>query len=172
MGPDPGALSVMGEKGVYESEINYATCAVLVDKLMNLGADVTFIYTGDEKLDSESRMSPAHDVMADFYICVHANAIAESADANLYFGTEVYYHEETSRRFAELFAAYISTATGRDNEEAHQDYYTVTRMTYCPSVMIETGYLSNPAELESLTDPMMIERTAWAVVRAVTEILE
>mgnify|MGYP003768908699 CR=1 FL=1 len=171
-GPDPGALSVMGEKGVYESEINYATCAVLVDKLMNLGADVTFIYTGDEKLDAESRMSPAHDVMADFYICIHANAIAESADANLYCGTEVYFHEETSRRFAELLAAYISTATGRDNEEAHQDYYTVTRMTYCPSVMIETGYLSNPAELENLTDPMMIERTAWAIVRAVTEMLE
>ncbi len=171
-GPDPGALSIMGEKGVYESEINYATCAVLVDKLMDLGADVTFIYTGDEKLDAESRMLPAHDVMADFYICIHSNSIAESADANLYCGTEIYYHEETSRRFAELLAAYISTATGRDNEEAHQDYYTVTRMTYCPSVMIEAGYVSNPTDLESLTDPMMIERTAWAIVRAVTEMLE
>lgn len=171
-GPDPGALSIMGEKGVYESEINYANCAVLVDKLTELGADVTFIYTGDEKLDAESRMTPAHDVMADFYICIHANSVVESADANLYCGTEVYYHEETSQRFAELLAAYISAATERDNEEAHQDYYTVTRMTYCPSVLIEVGYVSNPAELESLTDPMMIERTAWAIVRAVTDMLE
>lgn len=171
-GPDPGALSVMGEKGVTEAEINYANCAVLAERLESLGADVTFIHTGDEKLDAENRMKPAHDIMADFYICIHSNSIAESADANLYCGTEVYYHEETSRRFAELLAAYISAATGRDNENAHQDYYTVTRMTYCPSVMIEAGYVSNPAELESLTDPMMIERTAWAIVRAVRETLE
>lgn len=171
-GPDPGALSVMGEKGVTEAEINYANCAVLAERLRSLGADVTFIYTGDEKLDAENRMKPAHDVMADFHICIHANSIVESADANLYCGTEVYYHEETSRRFAELLAAYISAATGRDNENARQDYYTVTRMTYCPSVMIEAGYVSNPAELESLTDPMMIGRTAWAIVRAVRELLE
>ena len=42
----------------------------------------------------------------------------------------------------------------------------------CPAVMLEVGFVSNPKELESLIDPTDIQKTAFAVTKAVLEICD
>mgnify|MGYP001229642571 CR=1 FL=1 len=171
-GIDPGALSVAGTDGVTEADINNANALAVKDLLERLGASVTYNYaTGDDKLEFPGRMDPAEDLKTDIYISFHSNSVAESADSNLYYGTEVYYYTGSSARLARLLAENISDATGRDNEGAHQSYYRVTRMDFAPSVLVECGYVSNPRELEELVDPLMIEKTATAVVRSVMTVL-
>ncbi|MBQ3560696.1 MAG: N-acetylmuramoyl-L-alanine amidase, partial [Oscillospiraceae bacterium] len=87
-------------------------------------------------------------------------------------GTYVYYHYEHSAEFSKKLCDYISASTGRDNEGAEQGYYSVTRLTMCPAVMLEVGFVSNPKELESLINPADIQKTAIAVTKAVLEILD
>ena len=98
--------------------------------------------------------------------------VAENADANLWCGTEVYYHYDESAEFSQKLVDYISAATRRDNEGSKQDYYSVTRLTLCPAVMLEVGFVSNPLELESLIDKADIQKTALAVTKAVMEIVD
>lgn len=171
-GGDPGALSVVGEKGVYESEINLANTMAIGEALENLGANVVYIVAEDEKLDSYQRTDPARYAYSDVYICCHANSIAENSAANLWCGTYVYYHYDHSADFAKRICDYLSASTNRDNEGAESGYYSVTRLTMCPAVMLEVGFVSNPKELESLIDPIDIQKTAFAVTKAVLEIMD
>ena len=77
-----------------------------------------------------------------------------------------------SAEFSQKLVDYISAATRRDNEGSKQDYYSVTRLTLCPAVMLEVGFVSNPLELESLIDKADIQKTALAVTKAVMEIVD
>lgn len=171
-GPDPGALSVAGENGVNEAQINLANSKAIAEALENLGAEIVFIASSGEKLDTYGRTDPAREALVDVYICCHANSVGENADANLWCGTQVYYHYDSSAEFSAKLTSYISAATNRDYEGSIQDYYSVTRLTICPSVMLEVGFVSNPAELESLIDKVDIQKTALAVTKAVIEICD
>ena len=171
-GTDPGALSVAGEQGVNEAQINLANSKAIAESLENLGAEIVFIAAQDEKLDTYGRTNPAREALVDVYICCHANSVAENANANLWCGTQVYYHYDSSAEFSDKLANYISSATRRDHEGSIQDYYSVTRLTLCPAVMLEVGFISNPAEFESLIDKVDIQKTALAVTKAVIEICD
>ena len=171
-GPDPGALSVAGEKGVNEAQINLANALSIAESLENLGAEIVLLITEDKKLDTYGRTDPARYAYSDVYICCHANSVAENSAANLWCGTYVYYHFDHSADFSKRLCDYISAATNRDNEGAEQGYYSVTRLTMCPAVMLEVGFVSNPKELESLIDRRDIQKTAFAVTKAVLEILD
>jgi len=171
-GPDPGALSVAGEKGVNEAQINLANSLAIAESLENLGAKIVLLITQDEKLDTYGRTDPARYAYSDVYICCHANSVAENSAANLWCGTYVYYHFDHSADFSKRLCDYISAATNRDNEGAEEGYYSVTRLTMCPAVMLEVGFVSNPKELESLIDQRDIQKTAFAVTKAVLEILD
>ena len=171
-GPDPGALSVAGENGVNEAQINLANAMTITESLENLGAKVVLLVTQDKKLDTYGRTDPARYAYSDVYVCCHANSVAENAAANLWCGTYVYYHYDHSAEFSKKLCDYISASTKRDNEGAIQDYYSVTRLTMCPAVMLEVGFVSNPKELESLINPVDIQKTAYAVTKAIMEILD
>ncbi len=171
-GIDPGALSVAGEKGVNEAQINRANALMIAENLENLGATIVPIIAYEGKLETYGRTDPARYAYSDVYICCHANSVAENAAANLWCGTYVYYHYDHSAEFAQKLTDYISAATNRDNEGAVADYYSVTRLTMCPAVMLEVGFVSNPKEMDSLIDKRDILKTANAVTRAVIEILE
>lgn len=171
-GTDPGALSVAGEKGVNEAQINRANALTIAEALENLGANIVLIVADDSKLDTYARTDPARYAYSDVYVCCHANSVAENAAANLWCGTYVYYHYDHSAEFSKKLCDYISESTHRDNEGAEQGYYSVTRLTMCPAVMLEVGFVSNPKELESLIDPCDIQKTAFAVTKAVLEILD
>lgn len=171
-GPDPGALSVAGEKGVNEFQINLVNSLAIAEALEDLGAEIILLIAQDEKLDTYGRTDPARYGFSDVYVCCHANSIAESSAANLWCGTYVYYHYDHSAVFSKKLCDYISASTNRDNEGAVQDYYSVTRLTMCPAVMLEVGFVSNPAELESLIDHQDIQKTAYAVTKAILEICD
>ena len=171
-GTDPGALSVAGEEGVNEAQINLANTMAIAESLENLGAKIILLVAGEEKMDTYARTDPARYGYSDVYICCHANSVAENAPANLWCGTYVYYHYDHSADFAKRLCDYISASTKRDNEGSESGYYSVTRLTMCPAVMLEVGFVSNPKELESLIDQKDIQKTAFAVTKAVLEICD
>ena len=46
-------------------------------------------------------------------------------------------------------------------------YYYVTRNTLCPAVLLETGFMPNPAEFEAVTDETCIWAAGDAIARSV-----
>ncbi|MDY4192086.1 MAG: N-acetylmuramoyl-L-alanine amidase [Oscillospiraceae bacterium] len=171
-GDDPGALGPAGAAGPAERELNFVTAWAVRQRLEQLGAEVILVNEEDQRLSFEERMDPARAARADFFLSFHHNSTGESVDSSQSTGTEVYYHEETSRLFAEKVSDALYKATGRKQRGAIQSYYRVTRMTYAPSLLVELGFINSPAEFESLCDPMNILRTSYGVADAISATVE
>ena len=108
---------------------------------------------------------------ADVFISMHHNSVDATADANNVTGLEVYYFTDHSEALAADIAASTSASTGRTNRGDFQSYYVVTKMTYCPAVLTEIGYIVNPAEYEDLIQPETIFRTAASFTKSILDVL-
>ena len=174
-GYDPGALGVAYGYGPTEDQLNMAYALTTEALLEQLGADVSLtLYPGeytDEKLVLFERLKIAREADADVFISMHHNSVGATADANNTTGLEVYYFTDASEALAGFIAQNICASTGRTNRGIEQSYYVVTKMTHCPAVLTEIGYIVNPAEYEQLTDAEVIYRTSASFVKSIFDIL-
>ena len=171
-GEDPGALGVAGTNGPTEKDLNFVNAYAVKQVLEALGATVHLVSEDNARLSFEERMDPARSMRADFFLSFHHNSTGESTDSSKSFGTEVYYHEEQSKAFAENILSSITTAAQRNARGAYQSYYRVTRMTYAPSLLVELGFVVNPVEYEDLCQSIRIYQTALGVADGIIRTIE
>ena len=168
---DPGALGVGGVTGAYEARLNFAVSAVLKYRLEQLGA--TVVYTRDntdgEKLSLQDRLQLTWVEKPDFFISVHHNSSSLNVDANTLSGTEVYYSNPLSVTFAQNITNQFNEKEIRPAADPLDWAFLVTRSRFCPAVLVEVGYMSNPSEHEDCSDPLTIFREACALADAVVE---
>jgi len=108
-------------------------------------------------------MTDTFAARADLFISLHCNSIGYDTDASKPNGTEVYYFENIAKKLATALSANVSEYTGRTNRGAKFSNYRVTLNSYAPSVLVEMGFLTNPAEYDSMTSRRGIYNTANAV---------
>jgi N-acetylmuramoyl-L-alanine amidase len=134
-----------------------------------LGASVTLTRSRDEYPTLFERMQVADAVRPHFFLSVHHNSVAETADTSLPSGTEIYYHYESGSLLAQRLAQNIANDTGRINRGFYESYYVVTKMSQAPAVLMELGFMPNPVEYERAASPLDMYRTACAVSTALIE---
>lgn len=167
-GDDPGALGVPGQKGPSESILNLANSYILRSRLEALGATVHLAANnGNTTLNERLEFAQKYD--ADLFISSHHNSLAESSDANSAAGIEVYFWNEQSKQFADQIAANLSQQTNRRLRFTQQSWYRVTMMMACPAVLVESGFVCNPAEYENMANDYAMYRYGNAVADAVLQ---
>ncbi len=157
-GDDPGALGI-GEQ-VRESDINLAVAYAARDALRAKGATVYLTRQGNESLSLDERKSIAQSAEPDLFVSIHSNG-SENKSA---VGTAVYYYKGFSQPLANnIYSEMIKVFKNNlyyGQQELYDDlsdgarYYpfAVTRIEDCPSVLIETGYVTNDAECYKLIE--------------------
>ncbi|MBR5437716.1 MAG: N-acetylmuramoyl-L-alanine amidase, partial [Clostridia bacterium] len=155
-GNDPGALGI--NKQVHESDINLAVAYATRDALRAKGATVYLTRQGNETLSLEERRNIMHSVDPDLFVSIHSNG-AENKNA---IGTSVYYYKGFSHPLAYNIYSEMIGVFKNNLYYGQQDLYDdlsdgarfypfyVTRGDDCPSVLIETGYVTNDAECYKL----------------------
>ncbi len=166
-GTDTGAMGAGGKEAPHEKDINLAVSLAAKYRLEQLGATVEMIRTDDTFLSLEQRNAKITELRPDFFISVHHNSVLLNRDANASSGTECYYFYDSGKQFAETLAINVSSATNRTSRGALWGYYYVTRNTLCPAVLLETGFMPNPAEFEAITSEKAIWATGDAIARSV-----
>ena len=170
-GTDPGAIGIPGTEGAMEKDITLATAQALQKRLQNLGATVIFCREGDSSVSMNDRMALTNDQDADLFISLHCNSIGYTQDANKPSGTEVYYFENIAKDFASMLSANVASATGRTNRGAKLSNYRVTLNTYAPAVLVEMGFLTNPAEYDQMTSKQGIYQTVNGISDSILDFL-
>ena len=124
--------------------------------------------TRDGDIDDDGlrwRAELANEWGADLFLSIHANSFADPAA----HGTEVW-HFPGSRSGIRL-ARRIQRAIVRRLHTADRGVkpatYTVLSATACPAVLVETAFLSNPADRVLLTEPARQADFAAAIAVAV-----
>ncbi len=162
-GEDGGASSAAG---LVEKDVNLAIAFALRDQLEAAGIpcvltrsedkllyDRSVDYHGRKKvLDLAARRAVADATEGCLLISIHMNAYSSERESGLqvWYGT----HDARSREIATAIqtgALSLMPDNRRKCHAAGSNIYLLDR-TDCPAVLVECGFLSNPAEAERLGD--------------------
>ena len=173
-GSDGGAKGLSG--AVNEAQLNFALAVAIKNELERRGATVYLTRTGDNDITLEERKTFARVNDADIFISVHCNASVNTSKK----GTTVYYFRPFSeplsnaiyQRMKSLFENdfYAGTSLAQYiGIGSIFNPFSVTRLEECPSVLIETGFITNEEECRLLLEASNREKIAAAVAGGVEE---
>ena len=156
-------------EGRLEKDDNLRLALAVRDELIRLGQDVVMTRDTDVFVPLDERANIANNAGADLFISLHCNSVGYAQNANTAKGTEVYYYEEIAGPLASTLSAHLAGYTQRTNRGAKRSNYRVTLNTFAPSVLVEMGFLTNPAEYDSMASKQGIYQTANAIGDGVLE---
>lgn len=172
-GDDPGALGLSG--GVYESNVNYALAYYTKLALEKRGATVYLTRGGNTSVSLEERKAMVRSLKPDFFLSIHCNGSTDKSK----IGTAVYYYKPFSFSLAQniynnllsvfrnsLYAGQSSLYGSLADGTAYYPF-SVTRLEDCPSVLIETGFITNDNECMKLIDSGNQQLLAEAIAKGV-----
>lgn len=175
-GEDGGAISCTG---IHESQVNLEISIKLNDLLHLLGMQTIMIrendisvYTEGETIsakkvsDIKERLRIANETPYAIYLSIHQNHYSDSR----YWGSQVFYNKiPESKEFAanmqEMLRYGLNTKNNRKCKQS-TGVYLMKHMN-CTGILIECGFLSNPAEEQNLRD-QTYQKKLCAVIAAAT----
>lgn len=172
-GKDPGANST---KDVYqEKNLTLTTAKQVRNFLQELGYDAILTRTQDIYLPLQTRTEIANAVRADLFVSIHYN-YSHNSEAK---GIEVYYYKEQppssrvlqSKLLGEAVLDRIVNHTGAASRGVKEANYAVTRETLMPAILIEAGFLSNPAERQKLQDASYLRYLSWGIASGIDKFI-
>ena len=172
-GHDPGA--VVGEH--QEKDIVLDVSRLLQAKLQQAGITAKLTRTNDTFIALEERPILARQMGASIFISVHANQASSGMAAGIesfilpaadFPGTSNSRapHQQSlpANRFdaqnlllADALQRPMIAATGAFDRGIKRERFAVLREAPCPAVLIEIGFMSNPADLANLLDPAWLD---------------
>lgn len=176
-GIDPGTRS---KAGMLEKDINLDIALKLKRHLAMAGVYCVMIRETDrdfsnsnedfstkKRRDLHYRTRVADQSGADLFLSIHANSFSQS----IYRGAQTF-HEKSdldSKHLAEAIQKQLVMRLKPNRRRAKVGDYRVLNDTNMPGVMIEVGFLSNPAEAKLLEDENYRERIAKAIFLGVVD---
>ena len=140
-GDEPGTPGI---GSIPEKTVTLNITTYLKDYLQEKGANIIMTRSDDTFLDLSERNEITTKNMPDAFISIHCNSLALTTDALKYSGIMGLYTFDSPGNFAESLNESI------DFIACYKDNLAVTRNSVCPSILIETGFMSNPDEYEYL----------------------
>lgn len=145
-----------------EAERNLNLAMALKQELESMGATVLLNRSGNSTLTVDERILLMRGSNVDLLIAIHHNASSASAS-----GFESFYYGPISH----VVTHQVNNATkaagiySRCNVGWH--VYYMGRQTYCPVVLTENGYMSNPAEMDTIANQEITVKKAQAIAQGV-----
>jgi uncharacterized lipoprotein YddW (UPF0748 family)/N-acetylmuramoyl-L-alanine amidase len=167
-GSETGTYGPMG-LDYAEKLINLKTALKLKTELENLGAKVLMTRTEDVTLSLADRLAASRDMKPDMFISVHANAMEDNVDISKVYGFSAFYREALAKPLCNTVYNKVLNTLGRNAKGMDKKNFYVMRGTWAPSILVETGFVPNPAEFEWLTDEAEQSRIARTLAEAISD---
>ncbi len=174
-GEDCGAI---GQNGVYEKDLNFAMTMELGCQLADMGYTVIYtrtedklLYTEEENIkglrkiyDLKNRVKLVEDYPSAIFISLHMNSFSDPK----YDGLQVFYskNNQESYTLAASVQAQVKEKLQPKNNRAIREgtgLYLMENLM-CPALLIECGFVSNPAECEKLCEKEYQKQLCFAIL--------
>ncbi|MBF4693604.1 N-acetylmuramoyl-L-alanine amidase [Fusibacter ferrireducens] len=166
-GSDAGARGLLGDDFT-EKSLNLNTAILLKAKLESLGAVVKMTRESDTDMSLKERLAFSLKVKPDLFLSIHADSVEDTRDLTDVFGFSVFYKDPVAKPLADSLLNQILFDLGRKDRGVNVKNFYVTRGTWAPSALIETGFVCNPMEYEWLMDSksqsLLVESLARGIV--------
>jgi N-acetylmuramoyl-L-alanine amidase len=159
-GADPGAL---GPGKVPEKLVNLGLALALEKALVAKRYNVVMTRSVDAEVYLAPRLALIDRYQADLFVSLHANSHV-TPDST---GVETYWRESVSQPLAEAVQKQVTTMLNRPDRGVKQERLYVIRHPKVPSILLETGFISNPFEEILLADTDFQGQAARAIVSGI-----
>src|SRR5436309_12510029 len=99
----------------------------------------------DDFIPLGTRVAIANSYRDAIFVCIHFNATPRSGAS----GIETYFYSSQSLPLASAIHYYVAGGAPSANRGVRRRGFFVLRRTSIPSVLVECGFLTNPAEAQS-----------------------
>lgn len=171
-GSDTGALGPLSTLGPTEKHINLAITMYAKKYLEDLGATVVITRGDDTFLSLSDRVASIRSIRPDISVSVHGNSLGETSNYSASSGLLMYYSYTMQGDVPSQINKSLATTLGFTEKATRRSSLSLTRFTTCPSVLIETSFLSNPFDYEYLIKVSNQLSFGNAIGEAVKEYLE
>ncbi len=156
-GIDSGAVG----GGLKESDINLSFSKILANKFGEVGATVVLTRDGFDEPGAQNRILTAFAHKPDMVISIHRNAGSGNG-----FGS-YYYNSYSFDAANEIYKATKNSSLYRNYHKTNFHYFFFNRISFCPAVLTENGYITNSGDRENMTSLFHMEKSAEAIVKGV-----
>ncbi|MBT3394163.1 MAG: N-acetylmuramoyl-L-alanine amidase [Waddliaceae bacterium] len=162
-GKDPGALSY--DKRHLEKHMTLATVMMVKNYLEDMGYDVILTRNANTTLPLYKRAAIANKINADLFVSIHYNS-SLNRKAN---GIEIFYYKTstTSKQYAQHVLDALIQHTKAPSRGIKPAYFTVLEETTMPAILVEGGFMSNPAEMHILKKPQYLNVIAYSIAEGI-----
>ena len=161
-GADPGAVGA--SKEYTEAVLNLILTRKIQRELESLGATVILTRNDDREIYLEERFRLTTEIKPDVFISIHRNASTSSSAR----GYEDFYFHPFSKALADAVGARAATAFTVNHGVDYYPYH-VCRVSCCPAILTENGYVSNRSDLEMIKADDHNERVARQTVLGIID---
>lgn len=162
--PDAAGREIM------EKDLTLSMSRKLRDLLVAAGYNVVMTREDDREVDLYERADIANAVEADLFVSIHCNA---SGTVPEFQGIYTYHHPDSQRgaRLAQAIQTPLCALTGAIDRGINSADFVVLRETGMCAVLVETGFMSNTAELALLCDPAYQDKIAQGIAEGIVRYL-
>lgn len=154
-----------------EPEVNMRVALFLAEFLKKAGADVILSYEKGQLPPIEERLKTAEEFKANWIISIHHN---EDKDPQINY-VKAYYHpagKEPNASMARNIAVLFAEETGQPGRGADVFAYSLLTRAPMPAIMIDCGFITNPAYAKKLKDLDFNRSEAIAILKGILKFEE
>jgi N-acetylmuramoyl-L-alanine amidase len=175
-GTDPGAFGPLRTFGPSEKDINLEISRHVYKYLTDRGATVITSRMDDTSLSLAERMEMIISSKPDLSLSVHSNSVAVTTNYDLAKGYRTYYTYALPITGEEDAVSFISRRvaeiTGLPYTDKNRSNLAMARTQYCPAMIFEVGFMSNPEDYEWLVQAEHQKLVGEAIGKATLEWFE
>ena len=171
-GKDNGTLGAMGSMGPTEKDINLDLTLRTKKALEAMGAKVILVRDKDVYYTLNDRVATIRELKPDLSISIHGNAMGITSDFSKSAGFLTYYSYNNLQDAAGIINASVSKTMGYPKRTIRKANLSLTRLTACPAVLLESAFLTHPEDYEYLLKSSNRDKLANAIAKAAKEYIE
>lgn len=171
-GSDNGTVGAMGGAGPTEKKINLDITLRTKKALEAMGAEVVMTRSTDVYYTLNERVALIRNTKPDLSVSIHGNAMGITSDYSKSSGFLTFYSYNNIQDAAGVMNASISETMGYPKRTIRKANLSLTRLTACPAVLLESAFLTNPEDYEYLLKSSNREKLAQAIAEGAKEYIE
>lgn len=152
--------TALNDDSLAEKEVTLDLALKVRDILLGKGIEVRLTREADVSMTLSERKKQCHEYDPDLYVSIHCDGVDDMGQS----GTHSFYYkpfsqplaESVHRRLVDVYASVIYASVNRSFDQIDKSikYYPfyVTRVDQCPSILVESGFMTNDFEGRILAD--------------------
>lgn len=163
-GTDVGAT----REGIYEKDITLDISKRVEAILKKKGYDVQMTRKTDVYVGLKERVIFTEENKGDLFVSIHVNS-SVSPEGH---GIETHYYTPASYDFAQTVHKQLANSIDAKDRGLFKSKFYVINNDIAPSILVETGFISNPEERASLLTDKRKQKTAEAIAEGIIKYIK